>query len=131
VARLAWLQPWPGPAGFGGNAARSLTEEESARYRQLVDTFGNLVLLESDLNIGASNKSFAEKHNYYSKIAVKAAKSGSVTGIGRMFSFRVVAPPDHRHKGVDAVCRPNVNHDTPVCGPPDSQRGFRCPGNRQ
>ena len=61
--------------GDGQATWSSLTEEERARYRQLVDTLGNLVLLESDLNVGASNKSFAEKHGYYSKSAVKAAKA--------------------------------------------------------
>lgn len=40
--------------------------DEQARYHELTNTLGNLVLLEQPLNAGAGNRSFADKRdNYY------------------------------------------------------------------
>lgn len=44
-----------------------LAIEEQASYRTLLNTIGNLTLLESGLNAGASNRAFRDKVSYYIK----------------------------------------------------------------
>lgn len=63
---------YPGAAWRDRTGRRwsSFSEDRRARYRQLLDTLGNLTLLEGDLNRGAGNKSFGRKRRYYRLSAV-------------------------------------------------------------
>ncbi|WP_395154424.1 DUF262 domain-containing protein [Ilumatobacter sp.] len=76
--QIEHIFPQTPTSSWTGNGERiwsSMPEEEQARYQALVDTLGNLVLLESHLNAGASNRSFIDKHSYYTDSAVKSAKA--------------------------------------------------------
>ena len=55
--------PTDGWSGDGQREWASFTEEERARHRALLQTLGNLALLEQPLNAGASNKPFQKKKN--------------------------------------------------------------------
>ncbi len=59
----------------GGTAWGQLTIDEQATFRVLLNTLGNLTLLEAHLNAGASNRSFHEKKAYFlrSEVAETAA----------------------------------------------------------
>jgi uncharacterized protein DUF1524 len=48
-------------SGDGQREWASFTEEERARHRALLQTLGNLALLEQPLNSGAGNKPFPKK----------------------------------------------------------------------
>ena len=67
-------------SGDGVDHWGTLNEEGRARYRELLNTIGNLALLEQPLNAGASNKSFGDKKSYYEQ-----SKIGSI---------RALASPD-------------------------------------
>ena len=56
-------------SGDGQREWASFTEEERARHRALLQTLGNLALLEQPLNAGASNKPFTgeERRTYTDK----------------------------------------------------------------
>lgn len=69
-----------GPAdtwsGGGDLMWASFTEESRAQHRELLNTLGNLTLLEQPLNAGASNRSFPDKQgNYYNKSAIEGTRS--------------------------------------------------------
>lgn len=51
------------------------SEEERARYRELLQTLGNLTLLEQPLNAQASNRPFHQKKPYYECSAVEPTRS--------------------------------------------------------
>ena len=64
---------WSGDGGeteWGG-----LTNDEQAKYRAILNTIGNLALLEASLNQGAGNGSFAAKASYYRQSAVPDTKA--------------------------------------------------------
>ena len=48
-------------SGDGQREWASFTEEERARHRAMLQTLGNLALLEQPLNAGATNKPFPKK----------------------------------------------------------------------
>lgn len=62
-------------SGGGQRVWISSTEEERARHRALLQTLGNLALLEQSLNAGASNRPFADKKTYYLKSKVSSTKA--------------------------------------------------------
>jgi hypothetical protein len=62
-------------SGDGTTQLRDLSEADRAKYREILQTIGNLVLLEGSLNAGASNKSFAEKKNYYARSNIAATRA--------------------------------------------------------
>jgi hypothetical protein len=62
-------------SGDGQRRWASFTEEERARHRALLQTLGNLALLEQPLNAGASNRPFLEKKTYYRKSKVGSTKA--------------------------------------------------------
>lgn len=68
-------------SGDGQRDWARLTEEERARHRALLQTLGNLALLEQPLNAGASNRPFQEKKKYYlqSKVGSTKALADAVT----------------------------------------------------
>ena len=57
-------------SGDGTTTWGALSNEEQARYRTVLNTIGNLTLLEADLNQGAGNRSFAGKAAYYRRSEV-------------------------------------------------------------
>jgi hypothetical protein len=61
-------------SGDGQREWASFTEEDQARHRALLQTIGNLALLEQPLNAGASNRPFKEKKTYYSNSKVFSTK---------------------------------------------------------
>ena len=54
---------WSGEAR--GRIWAEFSVDEKARYQELANTLGNLILLEQPLNAGASNRPFDEKRTYY------------------------------------------------------------------
>jgi hypothetical protein len=73
-------------SGDGQREWASFTEEDQARHRALLNTIGNLALLEQPLNAGASNKPFTAtspasstdpriKTTYYLKSGVSSTKA--------------------------------------------------------
>ena len=54
----------------GGVQWGALSNDEQAQFRTLLNTIGNLTLLESHLNAGAGNRSFRRKTDYYAKSEV-------------------------------------------------------------
>jgi len=62
-------------SGDGSSTWGDLSNEEQARYRTLLNTIGNLTLLESHLNQGASNRSFPKKAPYYGQSDVPETRS--------------------------------------------------------
>lgn len=59
----------------GGPTWAELGNDEQARYRTLLNTIGNLTLLEAGLNAGASNLSFGDKAGYYTRSMVEPTKA--------------------------------------------------------
>lgn len=64
------LSDWTG----GGAQWGELSNEEQAHYRTLLNTIGNLTLIEAELNAGASNRSFREKSGYYARSEIKETR---------------------------------------------------------
>lgn len=62
-------------SGDGMRPWRAFSEVEQAKYREVLSTIGNLVLLEQSLNSGASNKSFPAKREYYRRSQVHSAQT--------------------------------------------------------
>jgi hypothetical protein len=62
-------------SGDGARAWSSFTEEERARQRALLQTIGNLALLEQPLNAGASNKPFPHKKAYYRQSRIASTRA--------------------------------------------------------
>jgi hypothetical protein len=56
----------------GGERWGDLSLEIQGRYRNVLNTIGNLTLLEERLNIGASNRSFRDKATYYAQSQIPA-----------------------------------------------------------
>lgn len=52
-----------------------LTTQEQADFRTLLNTIGNLTLLEAHLNAGASNSSFRQKARYYAQSQVPETRA--------------------------------------------------------
>lgn len=67
----------PRPEWTGGGARwGDLSVDEQARYRALLNTIGNLTLLEGPLNAGASNRSYREKaENYFARSVVEETRA--------------------------------------------------------
>lgn len=59
---------WSGDGG--ATTWGDLTTENQAEYRTVLNTVGNLTLLEAPLNQGASNRSFRNKAAYYARSSV-------------------------------------------------------------
>ena len=64
------LTHWTG----GDREWGELGNDEQARYRTLLNTIGNLTLLEAELNAGASNRSFRDKAAYYARSRVQETR---------------------------------------------------------
>lgn len=58
-------------SGDGSSTWGELSINKQARYRTLLNTIGNLTLLEAPLNQGASNRSFLAKGEFYRQSAIK------------------------------------------------------------
>lgn len=56
---------WRGDRDGEGPMWHQLTEAEQAKYREVLNTIGNLTLLEASLNAAAGNKSFLDKVTIY------------------------------------------------------------------
>lgn len=61
-------------SGDGSSTWAAHAIDEQARYRALLDTIGNLTLLEAPLNQGASHRSFLDKRNYFRRSSVRPTK---------------------------------------------------------
>jgi hypothetical protein len=66
--------PADGWSGDGSSTWAAHSTDEQARYRALLDTIGNLTLLEAPLNQGAGNRSFLDKRDYYRRSLVRPTK---------------------------------------------------------
>jgi hypothetical protein len=62
-------------SGDGRREWASFSEEERARHRALLETLGNLALLEQALNAGAGNKPFPKKKTYYLQSKISSTKA--------------------------------------------------------
>ena len=65
--QIEHIYPQTPPADWSGGGLKwgELSNDDQAQYRTLLNTIGNLTLLEADLNAGASNRSFQQKRDYY------------------------------------------------------------------
>ena len=68
------ISPVPGRllSGDGVSLWATFSAEKRARHRELLQTLGNLTLLEQPLNAGASNHAFPAKRSYYKRSGVRA-----------------------------------------------------------